>query len=131
VYLYNLYCITFTVEDEYGGVRQQIVEELNSVCDKFKEIGDELGIKYDKMKQLKKIHGYDYCEGLKAVIEQYLIQNYNVTKRGHPDWVKLVRAVSSSTGGNNHTLAQNLAFKHKSELQDYIGFVSWLLFIQG
>ena len=52
------------------------------------------------------------ARALSGVLQAWLKQNYNTEKHGPPTWQKLVEAVDSPAGGNNHALAKAIAAEH-------------------
>lgn len=53
-------------------------------------------------------------ESMTRVITNWLKQNYKVERFGVPTWEKLVEAMKASNGGNNASLAEEIARQHPS-----------------
>ena len=47
------------------------------------------------------------------MLQIFLKHRYNIEKYGPPTWRKLVEAVDSPAGGNNHSLAKKIAENRK------------------
>ena len=65
-----------------------------------------------KPKDVQSIDREDSSRALSKVVEIWLQQQYNVQRHGPPTWQMLVKAVDSPAGGNDHTLAREIASKH-------------------
>ena len=55
----------------------------------------------------------DYLEAMTEIISNWLKLNYNYQRFGKPTWKALVEAVRSPNGGNNATLAEKIAKRHR------------------
>ena len=54
----------------------------------------------------------DCATGLEKVISSWLKRNYDTDSHGPPTWKMLVEAVRAPNGGNNTTLADQIAKAH-------------------
>ena len=54
-------------------------------------------------------------DALSSVLLAWLQQKYNVKRFGQPTWRMLVEAVDSPAGGNDHTLAKEIASSHSGQ----------------
>ena len=79
----------------------------------YYEFGMALGISSTDLEDIKEKYK-DSVKALSNVLLIWLKQNYNTTKHGNPTWRKLVEAVDSGGGGNNHALAKIIAKQHPS-----------------
>ena len=66
---------------------------------------------------------------LSGVLEEWLKQNYNTKMHGEPTWRKLVEAVDSSAGGNDHALAKAIAAEHPKGNSFSLFYLTMCMFI--
>ena len=64
------------------------------------------------MDAIQRAFRQDIPQAFTEVLKVFLKHRYNVKKYGPPTWRKLVEAVDSPAGGNNHALAKKLAEHH-------------------
>ena len=64
------------------------------------------------MDAVQKAFRQDIPQAFTEVLKVFLNHRYNVEKYGPPTWRKLVEAVDSPAGGNNHALAKKIAKDH-------------------
>ena len=101
--------ILFLDEDDIHDVKEQVLKLRTN----YYNFGMALGISLTDMDDIKEKHK-DSTEALSSVLLTWLKQNYNTTKHGLPTWRKLVEAVDSGGGGNNHAQAKIIAKQHPS-----------------
>ena len=75
----------------------------------YYELGIELGL---PPQELTTIQYKTISHPLTSVLLAWLSQRYNTEMHGPPTWRRLVEAVDSPSGGNNHELAKVIASKH-------------------
>ena len=75
----------------------------------YYELGIEFGL---PPQELTAIQNKTIGNPLTSVLLAWLNQCYNTEKYGLPTWQRLVEAVDSPAGGNNHELAKTIASKH-------------------
>ena len=78
----------------------------------YYQLGIELGLRPGEMEAIQQAHSQNVAQALIQVLLAWLKQLYNVEKYGPPTWRRLVEAVDSPSGGNNHALAVGIASKH-------------------
>ena len=61
------------------------------------------------METIQKAFQQDIAQAFTAVLTKWLRHSYNVKKYGPPTWRRLVEAVDSPAGGNDHALAKKIA----------------------
>ena len=88
----------------------EVVTELWSIADRWKEIGIFLGVDYDMLESYDRREPKD---ALGAVLEAWLARRYDCVAFGYPTWRKLVEAVHSKAGAADHTLASKMAVNKK------------------
>ena len=64
------------------------------------------------MDAIQRAFRQDIPQAFTEVLKVFLKHRYNVEKYGPPTWRKLVEAVDSPAGGNNHALAKKIAEHH-------------------
>ena len=75
-------------------------------------LGVELGLPVNELSRIKKEYAHDSSQAFTEMLLIWLTQGYNVAKDGAPTWRRLVEAVDSDGGGNNHALAKMIAANH-------------------
>ena len=63
------------------------------------------------------MHPTNPRECLQAVLEKWLQKGYDHQRYGPPTWKMLVRAVAEPAGGDNITLAEQIARNHQGILE--------------
>ena len=86
-----------------------VLDEISTLESRYYQIG--IGLRL-KPKDVESIDKEDPSRALSKVVKMWLKQQYNVQRHGPPTWRMLVKAVDSSAGGNDHTLAEKIASKH-------------------
>ena len=82
-----------------------------NISSRYYELGIALRLPPEELDSVK-VDESKSTRALSGVLQSWLKQNYNTEKHGPPTWRKLVEAVDSPAGGNNHTLAKDIATKH-------------------
>lgn len=90
------------------------MEEILSIKSAYFRLGQWLRLKNDDLKVICEAYpnGSDNESALNDVLLLWLQQKYNVKKFGPPTWKMLVMAIDKRTGGNNHSLAKEIASNH-------------------
>ena len=78
----------------------------------YYQFGIELGLSLREMDAVQKAFRQDVPQAFTEVLKVFLEHRYNIQKYGPPTWRKLVEAVDSPAGGNNHALAKKIAEHH-------------------
>ena len=71
-----------------------------------------LGLPATELEAIQQVYEKDISRCLTEVLLLWLRQQYDVKSLGPPTWRRLVEAVDSTTGGNNHKLAKEIASRH-------------------
>lgn len=79
---------------------------------RYKTFGMLLGLSFVELKAIQKTNMFDMEDALMQVVITWLQQKYNTTKFGLPTWRRIVEAIDSEAGGNNHALAKQIASHH-------------------
>ena len=90
------------------------MKEIVRVKANYKAFGMILGLGYAQLENIQKtpLCIIDIGTALTEVVLAWLQQKYNTARFGLPTWRKLVEAVDSEAGGNDHTLAKEIAAHH-------------------
>ena len=96
------------VEDDFREVYREVV----SIKSYYYQFGIELGLPLREMDAVQKAFRQDILQAFTEVLKIFLKHRYNVQKYGPPTWRKLVEAVDSPAGGNDHALAKKIAERH-------------------
>ena len=96
------------VEDDFREVYREVV----SIKSNYYQFGIELGLPLREMNTVQKAFQQDIPQAFIEVLQIFLKHRYNVEKYGPPTWRKLVEAVDSPAGGNDHSLAKKIAKVH-------------------
>ena len=86
--------------------------EVISIQSNYYQFGIELGLPLQEMDAIQRAFRQDIPQAFTEVLKVFLKHRYNVEKYGPPTWRKLVEAVDSPAGGNNHSLAKKIAEHH-------------------
>ena len=78
----------------------------------YYQFGIELGLRFRDMGAIKKAFQLDVPQAFTEVLGIWLRHSYDVKRYGPPTWRRLVEAVDSPAGGNNHALAKTIAEHH-------------------
>jgi hypothetical protein len=82
------------------------------VAARFYPLGGALGLSASTLNKIRNDSPHDSEIALVQVINTWLAQQFNTERFGAPSWRKLVCAVASPAGGNNHLLAKEIAEDH-------------------
>lgn len=97
-----------TAEDDV----YEVYREVHTMAGSWGRIAVALRLPPSLKSLIAKTHSNNPEDCLLAVVEEWLKENYNVQKYGHPSWRVLVEAVADSIGGANPALAHSIAAKH-------------------
>ena len=86
--------------------------EVVSIQSHYYPFGIELGLPPREMDTVQEAFWQNIPQAFTEVLKIFLKHRYNVEKYGPPTWRKLVEAVDSPAGGNNHALAKKIAKDH-------------------
>ena len=100
--------MAFTGEDDFREVYREVV----NIQSNYYQFGIELGLRFRDMGAIKKALQLDIAQAFTEVLGIWLRHSYDVKKYGPPTWRRLVEAVDSPSGGNNHALAKKIAEHH-------------------
>lgn len=89
------------------------MEEVATLRSRYFQFGIALGLAADDLEATKEEYSHNVEQALNRVILLWLRQKYDVQKHGLPSWRKLVKVISSSSGGQNPALAKTIAFRHQ------------------
>ena len=90
-----------------------ILKELTGVAARWRNIGILLGIPPSDLDAVRSDRPID-C--MLEMLLAWLRKAYNVNRFGEPTWLKLVEVVANKAGGENTSLAEDIAGRHKCEL---------------
>ena len=79
------------------------------------QFGIYLGLPQREYNAIQTAFRDDVNRAFSEVLLAWLKHRYNIEKYGPPTWRRLVEAVDSPAGGNNHALAKKIAGHHPSE----------------
>ena len=99
--------------DEFRDVHREVV----SIQPKYYQFGIQLGLPLQEMEAVQKAFRQDIPQAFTEVLQIFFKQCYNIQKFGPPMWRKLVEAVDSPAGGNNHALAKKIAKDHLTPVE--------------
>ena len=86
--------------------------EVIGIKPNYYEFGIQLGLPLQEMDAIQKAFRQDITQAFIEVLQIFLKHRYNIQEHGPPTWRKLVEAVDSRAGGNNHSLAKKIAKHH-------------------
>ena len=89
----------------------QEVQKLESSYYKF---GIGLGLPVQELDKIRRVFPQDIEQAFIEVLKTWLRHCYNTKKHGPPTWRRLVEAVDSPAGGNDHALAKDIASLHST-----------------
>ena len=102
-----MFC-SFTAEDNVCDVCEAVME----VSAKYYKLGIVFGLPPSELDKIWQGFPHDMDQALIEVIKRWLKHSYKVDQHGPPSWRKLVEAVDSRVGGDNHLLAKKIASHH-------------------
>ena len=71
-----------------------------------------LGLPVGELQTIRQSNLQNIAQAFTEVLLTWLKQLYNVEKYGAPTWQRLVEAVDSPSGGNDHALSERMAEKY-------------------
>jgi hypothetical protein len=95
-------------EDNFCKVYKEVID----IKPNYYEFGILLGLPPQEMNAVQKAFRQDIPQAFIEVLQIFLKHRYNIQEYGPPTWRKLVEAVDSPAGGNNHALAKKIAEHH-------------------
>ena len=95
-------------EDNFCKVHSEVID----IKANYYEFGIRLGLPPREMNAVQKAFRQDLSQAFMEVLQIFLKHRYNIQEYGPPTWRKLVEAVDSDAGGNNHALAKKIAKNH-------------------
>ena len=110
VHIIILGCYCYADSDDLFAVNSEVLP----VADKWKSIGLALRLKPFVLNKIERDYSY-VQDRLQSVLTEWLNKAYNTARFGEPSWQLLVAAVAHPAGGNNPTLAQDIARKYNGE----------------
>ena len=87
-----------------------VIEALSPVAAKWKAIGTALRIRRNKLDEFESKGDVQDC--LANTVAEYVRMGYDTKKHGEPTWLKIIKAVEHSAGGNNKAHAIAIAKDH-------------------
>lgn len=90
-----------------------IVAMLEGVAVRWEFIGIFLGIHYNYIERLG-TENYHLEDKVTSMVGAWLARRYDVEEFGEPTMRRLVEAVGSKSGGNNRSLAADIAKKYRT-----------------
>ena len=97
-----------TAEDDLHDVYGEVVNLKSS----YYQLGMGLYLPARELDAIRKGFPQDIDQAFTEVLLVWLRHRYSVQERGPPTWQRLVEAVDSPAGGNNHALAKTIASHH-------------------
>ena len=102
---------------------------IKKVAARFYSVGSALGLLASTLDKIQNDNPHDSEQALVQVINMWLARQFNTARFGAPSWRKLVYAVASPAGGNNHLLANEIAEDHPGKwLLNYHYYSQSLIF---
>ena len=95
-------------EDSFCKVHSEVI----GIKANYYEFGIQLGLPLREIDSVRKAFREDISQAFIEVLQIFLKHRYNIQEHGPPTWRKLVEAVDSRAGGNNHSLAKKIAKDH-------------------
>jgi hypothetical protein len=89
-----------------------VYSEVVGIQSNYYQFGIQLGLPLREIEAVQKAFRQDIPQAFTEVLQIFLKHRYNIQEYGPPTWRKLVEAVDSPAGGNNHALAKKIAEHH-------------------
>ena len=89
--------------------------ELLNLAHNWKGVGEALRLHPDLLSRIQANHPTDVTECLSAVLTEWLKKAYNTSRFGPPSWKLVVAAVANPAGGNDRSLADQIALKYNGK----------------
>ena len=103
-----LWLIGITAEEDFRDVYREVI----SLKAHYYTFGIELGLPAQELDAIRTAFYQNIDQAFTEVLLVWLRHRYKVEKYGPPTWRRLVEAVDSRAGGNNHALAKAVASKY-------------------
>ena len=97
-----------TAEDDFHDIYREVVR----LAAHYYKFGIGLGLPLQELDKIRKGFPQDVDQAFIEMLLVWLRKSYNVEKHGPPTWRRLVEAVDSPAGGNDHALAEIIATHH-------------------
>ena len=112
---YHLFPMSIAEEDFH-----EVYRELWTIKANYHQLGVMLGLPPGELQTIKLANSQNVAQAFTDVLLTWLRQQYNVHKRGHPTWQRLVEAVDSPCGGSNPALAIRIAESHLTPSMNHL-----------
>ena len=86
--------------------------ELWTIKANYYQLGMALGLPVGELQTIRQSNLQNIAQAFTEVLLTWLKQLYNTEKYGAPTWQRLVEAVDSPSGGNDHALSVKMAEKY-------------------
>ena len=107
---YTLSCsFLLAVESDLYDIQQEVVDLKAS----YYQLGIALCLSSRELDAIRKTFGQDVDQAFTEMLLAWLKHRYDSERFGPPTWRRLVEAVNSPAGGNNHALAKKIANNHQ------------------
>ena len=108
IHVINKLSTTNIGEDDF----REVHREIRPLMENYHTLGIELGLPIQELSKIKKGFPHALDQAFSEMLLIWLKHSYNVERYGPPTWRRLVEAVDSEVGGNNHALAKKIASNH-------------------
>ena len=114
-------------EDDFHDVYSEV---LSLTPDYFK-FGIGLGLPLQELEKIRRNFVQNIDQPFTEVLLVWLRHRYDVERHGFPTWRRLVEAVDSPAGGNNHALAKAVASHHSKGILMMKSMHGSCMFMEG
>ena len=104
----NVFLLPHVANEDFHDVYREVV----CLTADYYKFGIGLGLPPEELNKIQTTFPRHVDHAFIEVLLVWLKQCYKVEKHGHPTWRRLVEAVDSPAGGNNHALAGEIARRH-------------------
>ena len=98
----------YTAEEDF----RDVLKEVISLKANYYTFGIELGLPVQELDTIRRAFNQNIDQAFTEVLLVWLRHRFKMEKYGPPTWRRLVEAVDSQAGGNNHALAKAIALKY-------------------
>ena len=98
----------YTAEEDF----RDVLKEVISLKANYYTFGIELGLPVQELDTIRRAFNQNIDQAFTEVLLVWLRHRFKMEKYGPPTWRRLVEAVDSQAGGNNHALAKAIASKY-------------------
>ena len=105
-----MHYVCFAGEDDF----REVYTEAYCSAERYYQLGIELGLPPKELNKIRKGLSLDVDQAFCDMLLVWLRHSYDVQKYGPPTWKRLVEAVASPSGGNNHGHAITIASNHSA-----------------